>query len=172
MNKILIISDTHTNLDFQKIIMTEQADYVLHAGDSQLELTNPALQKVDYVVRGNCDHEKFQEQVTFTLPEIGAIYLTHGHLEDVKFKLDKLIDACLSKNIALCIYGHTHLIHLEYLADNDLLIINPGSTNFGRSKYKYTYVTLTYSDSEYQLSLKDAQTFSELKTFHYERKKN
>lgn len=171
MKKLLIMSDSHST-PIEHIIKKETPTYTFHAGDSQLLNGDKILNEVDYIVAGNCDFTNFNTTLSIYIKGIGEIFLTHGHLLDVKLNTNKIVYECLESNYNLCIYGHTHVVHIEYIEYNDLLIINPGSTAFGRSSYGNSYVVLEYSKTEYNVFLKDSKKMSVIKSFHFKRSQN
>lgn len=122
--KILILSDSHSKpIDDIKF---KNYDYIFHAGDYGTSKNILTENNVHYV-SGNCD---FGDKNDLEL-EINnkKIYMTHGHLYNVKNQYNSLIYKALSLNANICIFGHTHCP--EYFTRYDILFINPGAYNDG-----------------------------------------
>ncbi len=164
MNKILIISDSHGTNDFTKIIKHENPDLTLHAGDVELTKNNNALKDVDYIVIGNCDFENFKEYILVDKFQ-RKILLTHGHLFKVKSSLDSLYYFGEQNSANIIIYGHTHVEHIEKVQNT--LILNPGSTAYGRGNVNKSYILLEIHNNKYIVHLKDSKTFKCYSTFEF-----
>lgn len=127
--KILLISDSHqaslTHLPFEKY------DAILHCGDYGKSL--PILKEHHvYYVQGNCD---FQGEDALHLSLFGKeIYMTHGHHEQVKFDLNRLIYKAMEEKVSVCMFGHTH--QLLCFKEENILFLNPGS-------YPNSYIEIT-----------------------------
>lgn len=159
MKKILIISDNHGVDQLNEILNLENCDYNIHLGDSQFQYDGKELENFDFKVRGNCDFsKKFPQEIEIEFTQIGKILVTHGDHRNVKITKDDITEYGVENNINLILYGHTHELYLDYLKENDLLIINPGSFGFSRSHYPNTYVVLEYSEGKYNIKIKDAGT--------------
>ncbi len=169
MNSILIMSDSHS-MDIKEIITKENIDYVMHLGDSQLSYKE--LKKVDFKVKGNCDYDKkLEKEILTNIYNIGNVFLTHGHLRNVKYDMEGLKDFCIKEDIKLCLYGHTHILSVDYDEKIDLLIINPGSTAISRSVFPETYIILKYDIKKYEIIIKGAYSGKEIKKIELIRNK-
>jgi len=83
--QILVMSDTHGDSNVIEKVrgFYPYVDTVIHCGDSELPFAHKALQGVKKV-RGNCDIDKaFPEEEIFNV-EDATIFVTHGHLFNVK----------------------------------------------------------------------------------------
>ena len=124
--KILITSDVHGSLERLKeiILKHKDIDYHINAGDMCLD--EKEYQRFHIItVKGNNDFRS-QEPYERVLDLNGLIiYLTHGHLEHVKFNMDRLKLKAKIHDAKLCIFGHTHQRYL--LLDQDILFVNPGA---------------------------------------------
>ncbi len=115
--KILVLSDIHSmNLNLNLC----DFDYIICAGDIG---NSNILDYTNYVVKGNCDsygnlNLKFQINNK-------NIFLTHGHLYNVKNQYNSLIYKAKEENANICIFGHTH--YQESFIIDDILFINPGA---------------------------------------------
>lgn len=172
MKKLLILSDTHNNYDMKNLFEQENADLIIHAGDSELNKDNSIFKRIDFYVQGNCDFPIFPETIIKQIDDRTNLFVTHGHLYDVKMYLDKLIYTALEKKSNIIIFGHTHQLYCEYDEENDLLILNPGSTSLPRSDYGPTYIILEQQENKYIINIKSALNFNVIKKFIYERNYN
>lgn len=129
MYKILVISDTHGKLGptIDLINRFNDLNHIFHLGD----MVNDAEDlkaifdiEVDYVA-GNCDfysdvpHNKVVEILG------KRFYLTHGHLEKVKYTYEYLEKQAEENNFDGVFFGHTHMQH--FLKTNGKILCNPGS---------------------------------------------
>lgn len=118
--KILILSDSHRR--FLKLNLADY-DYVIHAGDrGDLEFDDNV-----YYVRGNCDITG-RDELNISIGDI-RFFITHGHLYNVKYKMDNLIYRGMEQKANIVIFGHTH--HQEVFKEKKILFINPGAYENG-----------------------------------------
>lgn len=158
--RILVISDSHgKSAAVGKVLLKEtQAEIVLHLGDGAFDLldyNDDFPEKMFLAVKGNCDHG-------FDLPlsELRSfgetrIFLTHGHMYDVKFGLEKLINTALYNEADVVLFGHTHQAVVDYF--EGLHIMNPGSLGAGYSQCSYGIIDIT--DAGIVCSVKDFDEF-------------
>lgn len=171
MKKLLILSDSHGKSNYNEIIENEKFDYVIHCGDSQFPYDSLELSNIDLKVKGNCDFDsKFELEIMKEIENIGLVYVLHGHTKGVNFGINELKNYCIDKGVSLCLYGHTHVLYVDYDITNDLLIINPGSTTQSRSKYPCTYVTLCYDNTKYNVCVKSMDDNKIIYEQEYKRK--
>lgn len=108
---------------------------IVHLGDSGPELNKIKSQFPQIplkAVRGNCDMwSNLPERDSFNLGGVG-IFMTHGHLYNVKSGLSSLLNAGHFSEAGLVLYGHTHVSHYERLGEMEIL--NPGSCGRGLSR--------------------------------------
>lgn len=118
--KILVLSDSHHTLldplDFKKY------DAVIHCGDYGNSLFHLKQNQV-FFVRGNCDF--YGEDYLFFELYGKKIFVTHGHRENVKYALDRLIYKSLEMGANLTLFGHTH--EQVCFQEEGILFLNPGS---------------------------------------------
>lgn len=134
--KILVFSDSHRAMrNIYNVLerLDEKIDAVIHLGDVLEDVVSikesyPAL-KLFYVA-GNCDYGAMVESQK--LIEIGGkkIFITHGHMYNVKASLSRLAYTALEKNADICLYGHTHLPLITKF--DDMYVMNPGSISVPR----------------------------------------
>lgn len=127
--KLLILSDSHGRVrEMESAVRAECPDAVMHLGDcvrdaEALRAAFPAL--VLYAVAGNCDPRgSASEARLFELDGI-KIYMTHGHIYNVKMGLERMYYAACEKGARVALFGHTHRpVQIER---GGLLLLNPGS---------------------------------------------
>ncbi len=142
--KIVVVSDTHYQMDEIKIVLSREkdADIFLHCGDSQLEQYEifPFMS-----VQGNCDRYSSFPEVRIIPTEYGNIVMFHGHLR-YKYNIKYLKD----HKAKICLFGHTH-VKMDAKID-DILFLNPGSLSFPRdgSIGSYLVLNITKNNVEYE----------------------
>lgn len=135
--RILILSDSHGNLrNMKKAVERTQPDQIIHLGDyfrdsEALKEEFPLLPVAQVV--GNCDLYDFgarggKDQLLLTL-DGHRVMLCHGHRYHVKSSLLSLSYAAREAEAELCLFGHTHIPHLEQT--DGLTLLNPGSIGNG-----------------------------------------
>ena len=135
MKKILVLSDSHSYFDkVLKIFEKEKPDIVIGAGDGikDIEELSYIYPKAEYyMVKGNCDYfdRSHNEENLFEIDNI-KIFLTHGHLYDVKRSLSSIKEIGKKLNVSLIVFGHTHKPYIK--KDGDITLFNPGATEDGR----------------------------------------
>lgn len=135
MKKILVLSDSHSHFDRAlKIFEDEKPDIVIGAGDGikdidDLSYVHPEVKY--YMVKGNCDYyeRNHHEENLFEIDGI-KIFLTHGHLYDVKRSLNSIKEIGKKLNASLVVFGHTHKPYIE--KDGNMILFNPGATENGK----------------------------------------
>ena len=135
MKRILVVSDSHGAVDMLDEILTSQpqARIVFHLGDGARDLDDIIHKypnKYFHRVAGNCDFSSHLPLEVVDEVEGKRIFACHGHTLRVKYGTGALVDAALSENAAVALYGHTHVQGYSY--DKGLLIFNPGSVREGR----------------------------------------
>ncbi len=158
--KILVISDNHGDRDVLVDVLNHnkgKVDAMVHLGDSELSATDEIWQEFTAHVGGNCDFDR--HYLPFTTVDLGdeKLFLSHGHLSDVRYGLDKLYYQAKENQATVALFGHTHELGCEYA--NGLLFLNPGSISLPRgtrpfksyaiieatvAKYKVTYYDRTH----------------------------
>ena len=167
--KILVFSDSHEKCEYMNkaIEMNSDADLTVHLGDgaSDLSRTLPDNCVGSYVfIEGNGEYygwigvdRRYRPQRSAMVEFEGKkIFMTHGHLYDVKFGLEKLISRAYADGADIILYGHTHVPLCKYIpegteldfvgkTDRPMLIFNPGSIGQG---IEYSFGLLTFKDGE------------------------
>ena len=143
--KILVISDTHgdVNLVNQVLLENGDCDLFLHCGDVCVD---PSLLYANLlIVKGNCDI--FSDfPLSRDIEVLGKkIHFEHGNRYgalDYK-NIEKL-------NCDIFLFGHTHCrLAQKY---NDIFIFNPGSLIRPRDGIKGTYLILNIDDFTREIS--------------------
>ncbi|KPN95492.1 metallophosphoesterase [Lysinibacillus sp. ZYM-1] len=163
--KILIMSDTHGDshvIDKVRSFYPE-IDLLIHCGDSELPFVHDALKGMKKV-RGNCDREKaFPEEEIFTVDDV-KVFVTHGHLFNVKDSMLSLTYRAKELNAQIVCFGHSHILGAEMI--DDILFINPGSLLKPRGRKEKSFAVLEIEDSAYKVEFwADGQQWMSSHTF-------
>ena len=131
MQKILLLSDTHSYIDTSILKYVKQADEVWHAGDiGNLEVTDTikALKPLR-AVYGNIDNSdarvEFPEHNRFICEEVD-VWITHigGYPPNYN---NRVRDMLKTNPPDIFISGHSHILKIMPDKKLDLLHINPGA---------------------------------------------
>ena len=148
MKKLLIVSDNHfNNIDKITNKFIDECDLLIHVGDSQFKYYDTQLQNYHVKVTGNNDFGR--EFLSDAVLNIGVhkLYITHGHYDNVNFGLNDLVKKAKQNECNIAIFGHTHIPTNTYI--DDVLCLNPGSTDFPRGGFKIgTFLILEIDDVE------------------------
>lgn len=141
--KVLIVSDTHGQIDENISQMSQNVDFVLHCGDIGDAHVLSALQPRQrvHVITGNNDtparapeHDlpllaSLSETVVLDLPG-GTLLAVHGHRQVPASKRHQLLRR-LYPDVRCIAYGHSH----RMLIDNDDIpqVVNPGAAGRDRT---------------------------------------
>lgn len=128
---IAVFSDSHgATQPMIDAVARYKPDAVLHLGDHDRDCD--ALRELypDLDIRavsGNCDpYSQECERRIFALGGV-KIFMTHGHLYNVKYGLDSLINAAGFSGAKLALYGHTH--QARHFTAGGMDVLNPGAAN-------------------------------------------
>lgn len=154
--KIGVLSDTHgRQLSLRRAIRAmEDVDLIFHLGDlitDAIYIENTEETPVIYVP-GNCDYYTDVNSSKLYKVNDNNIFLTHGHLYNVKYGYYDLIARAKDLNADIVLFGHTHIPKI-FKAD-DMLFINPGSLGIPPNGYKPTYAILEIGDDKVKSHLK------------------
>ena len=159
METILILSDIHGGVHraMEAVKTHRQCKTVLFLGDGArhidaLRTANPDAAFV--AVRGNCDTFLDGVDETELTLEICShrIFMCHGHTRFVKSGMGGLRNAAKEKNCDIALFGHTHIVHDEYDAENGIYLFNPGSIGDTRDG-RYTYGLLSLDEKNVLFSV-------------------
>lgn len=143
--RILIVSDTHGDFrTLRKVVDAHQeADIIVHCGDGVRDIDRiqdiyPEKKIIN--VRGNCDLGENQVSlIEIFMVQGKKIMVTHGHLFEVKYGLNRIIYEAKETNCDVVLFGHTHNAVADY--DEGLFILNPGSCNGYNASFGYVDIT-------------------------------
>lgn len=132
--KAAVFSDTHGNTALMvEAVRRMRPDMIIHLGDYSRDtdiLTREFPEIPLYSVRGNCDIVSLAPETDIVpFGEVRA-YITHGHLHNVKWSIDRLVYAAMEAGCKLALFGHTHEAANEEVAG--VKLVNPGSAGTGR----------------------------------------
>lgn len=153
--KACVFSDSHGYAgNMINAINLEKPDAVFFLGDGESDIAGieedfPGL--TVYTVRGNCDFRSNRESTMVVTTDGVRIYMTHGHLSDVKYdsRLELLTSQALEAGADIALFGHTHRQHLS--ENLGVTLLNPGSA--GRGWYP-GYAVLTVNGGRFRAELK------------------
>ena len=154
MKKILLISDTHSYFDETILKYVKASDITIHAGDLGNEKLINSIRKhtVFIGVYGNIDDNLIRS----TLKEHEII-----NIENHKFLITHIAGICPNYNKKvkklisdekpnILIYGHSHLLKVEFDKKNQLTAINPGAA--GKLGFHKTRTMIRFKISKGGLS--------------------
>ena len=178
--KIGVMSDTHGSLlYFEKALeVLSDCDILLHAGDvlyhgPRNDLPkgyNPkgVISKINeldniLIARGNCDADVDQMVIThpiqgpYILSQFGEtrILINHGYVDSK----EETIKKAKSMGADILILGHTHV--KELYVDENLIVINPGSTSIpkdGSHSVATIDIIQTHDELDLDIDLIDINT--------------
>ncbi|MGL4589912.1 MAG: YfcE family phosphodiesterase [Mycoplasmatales bacterium] len=157
--KLLIVSDSHFKKTNQEIFDFIKPDIAVHAGDSQLQADDIDLKNYQHKVKGNCDFYDFPTYEAFNFGT-KKVFLTHGHLFDVDYGSQSLVQIAAEAGCQIAIHGHTHHVRREVI--DNVLILNSGSTTLSRCQYPPTFMVVTVQDNsadQFEIELYNAKSF-------------
>ncbi len=152
--RIVVISDTHGNVDGASLILSTVAavDLVVHLGDHIADIWALAADLPCPVVGvlGNEDRSE-PGPSHLVIPAAGvALLAIHGHLFDLNpylpkeawaKRMDELVKAAVREQASAVLFGHTHRPHLE--ERDGILLINPGEIYPGGEYSSMAVLTVT-----------------------------
>ena len=150
--KIGIVSDSHGNTSVFETMLAvpgaREAELWLHAGDFAPDADDLELLSGRRVVRvlGNCD--LFVDGVyDGTVVEVAGhrIFLTHGHLFNVRLDTMMLAEAARTAGADIAVYGHTHIALEEH---GDVTVLNPGSIARPRDAARGSFMLVDLRENE------------------------
>ncbi len=142
--KIVVMSDSHGDIETVKTVSSISADAYFHCGDSELLAGNPLWDNI-YKVRGNCDFDiNFPKEVIVSVGD-KLIMMVHGHEHAVKKSLMELYYRAKENDVDVVLFGHSHLYGAEM--KDGILFLNPGSTMQPRGGKPPTYAVIEWEDS-------------------------
>jgi len=71
-----------------------------------------------------------------------SIFITHGHMYNVRDELDTLVYKAKKENCQIALYGHTHIPY--YRVIDGVAVVNPGTAGMGED---LTWALISISDN-------------------------
>lgn len=152
--KILVISDTHGNIEHAKRIIEDVipagVKVILHCGDyiSDARLLQKFYPEVEvFGVYGNCDVGFGGEYDRIVEVEGVPIYMSHGHRYGVKWgDYEEVWIDTVAQDAMVAVCGHSHEAYLDQKAG--VILMNPGSISKPRDSKYPSYGILEVQDGE------------------------
>lgn len=169
--RYLVVSDNHGDRDILVDLVKRyrsDVDFFFHCGDSELP-ADDLLWENFQVVQGNCDYGPGFEAKKVINTGRDNIYLTHGHLSNVRFDLTQLALEAQSVEANMAFFGHTHQIGCEM--EKGILFLNPGSISQPRGPIQipsYAIIESLTDEINVQYYNRAQQPVEEL-VFHFSR---
>ncbi|KNY29758.1 YfcE family phosphodiesterase [Pseudobacteroides cellulosolvens] len=140
--KILLFSDSHGyTLNMVKAAKKyDDIDMIIHLGDflkDILKLGEEVKKPVYEFVAGNNDWAKDYPTEKLIVVEGKKIFITHGHLYNVKNDYKRIISKGISLKADAVFFGHTHKTE-EFYYEN-MMVLNPGSISVPVESDRPTY---------------------------------
>ena len=126
---ITVFSDLHGDSDKNMEEAFAYSDYVIFLGDGLGHIMGFEYEHPDkfLYVRGNCDTwDTTPTKRIIDLKDV-RILATHGHEQNVKTGILRLLREAQEEDINIVLYGHTHRAIIEEV--NGILFVNPGSAS-------------------------------------------
>lgn len=130
--KLLIMSDSHASRNFMRhCIKAVKPDALVHLGDyfedgEIVSEENPNI--IMHQVPGNCDLGRMirfhPQMLCYDIFGV-RFFMTHGHNQNVKQGLHKLLLEARAAEAKVVLYGHTHRADCHQEEDG-LWVMNPG----------------------------------------------
>ena len=172
--KIGVLSDTHGSLTYvnKALDILSDCDFLLHGGDilyhgPRNDLPdgyNPkeVISKLNSVnnilfAKGNCDADVDQMvlnhpiQTPYLLTQFQdiKILLNHGYTDSKQ----NIVQTAKDMNIDILIFGHTHI--KEFTLDDNLIILNPGSTSIPKDgSHSVATIEINKIDGDIKIDVK------------------
>jgi putative phosphoesterase len=148
---MFVISDTHGKTDkaLDAYGRLSSVDLIIHLGDVEKDARkiSYATGKTVVSVRGNNDFLARQEDFKILKTEFGNILLSHGHIFNVKYDLQRLLYKTLELECRAAFFGHTHIP--LFIETDGIYLLNPGSLTYPSDGTSGSYAVATTSSSEF-----------------------
>lgn len=148
--RILLFSDSHgyTHNMIKVINRIKDVDMIIHLGDfikDALKLREQYNKIPIEFVPGNNDWTKEYMSEKVLELEGKRIFITHGHLYNVKYDYQRIILRGKDLKADAVFFGHTHIAE-EIFADS-MLVLNPGSISIPSQSENPTYSLVEIRDN-------------------------
>lgn len=128
MKKVLVLSDSHGNIDNMiYAIMEENPDMIIHLGDCMADVESLIEEIQDIPVEnvpGNCDFCCGSQEKVLEINGV-RVLICHGHTYNVKNDYYRIQMAAMEKGVDIAMFGHTHRVFYNH--HNGIRLFNPGS---------------------------------------------
>ena len=133
--------------------LTPPIDMIVHCGDyyADAQEIRARLGIPVLAVKGNCDGCFDFEACSLLETECGDILITHGHMEDVGFSMQKLYYKALESGCIGAFFGHTH--RSVFVETGGVYLLNPGSLSQPRDGSGGTFALVTTSEAGLQAKI-------------------
>ncbi len=158
--RIIVMSDSHGNFSAVEKIVSLQpdADLYIHLGDGErdvdrLLLKHPEMAGHFIHVCGNCDYDSLSP-IVFTAP-VGnhKLYASHGHIQFVKFSLEKIREIAAANGCDIILFGHTHNRLIS--SENGVYMMNPGSCSYPHDGKRPSFGLIDVINSNITMNIAD-----------------
>jgi putative phosphoesterase len=152
----VVMSDSH--YDRSAIVRIKakyqkEASAIFHCGDSELASDDEIWEGIR-VVAGNCDDDNGYQDFLLQDVEDRKILITHGHLFDVGFGLDRYSYFAEEKGADLALFGHIHRPVAQKI--NNIIYVNPGSVAQPRGDFQIKmYAVISFENDKVKVSYRD-----------------
>ena len=144
MKKLVILSDTHRNLNAISSIydILKESDYIFHLGDhyDDMDFLFGEFKDKLYRVYGNCDYGRDPKEIIVEI-EGRKIFATHGNLYGVKYSNARLLTRAKELGANVVLYGHTHRAEITEI--NGITFINPGCVERYAAQKSFCYAVIS-----------------------------
>ena len=132
---IVVFSDSHGSFHVLRRVVECQpnAEAFLHLGDGERDVDDlRALypEKRIHFVAGNCDLGSLAREEEILTFAGKRIFLTHGHLYEVKDEPKKIAEAGKKLGADIICFGHTHTPFASFV--DGVYLLNPGAISAPR----------------------------------------
>lgn len=156
--KVLIVSDNHSEKGIiYDVYSNNPGDLNIHLGDSEFNYDDSELSHF-YRVKGNCDAD--QRFPVEEFDHASYIFLTHGHLYDIKLNRYQLAKRAAEYGAKYAVYGHSHIAEVEKI--DDVYCINPGSISLPKGTWPASYCVLDTDEDSITFFSRD---YEEIETY-------
>lgn len=143
MKTIVVLSDTHRNLDPLDKMATvlSECDLIFHLGDmaSDMRPVQRLYPEKTYVLAGNNDFFGGESEVVLDA-EGRRIFACHGHRYGVKEGTARLVSEAKKNLCDVALYGHTH--EADVHEQEGVLVVNPGCMTRYSPRQTYCYLVI------------------------------
>ncbi|MDP4182854.1 MAG: metallophosphoesterase [Bacillota bacterium] len=149
--KILLFSDSHgyTHNMFKAVNKVKDIDIIIHLGDfvKDIQKLSDMIKgpKYEFVLGNNDWSREFPSEKLIEV-EGKKIFITHGHLYNVKNDYTKIIQKGVSLGADAVFFGHTH--KTEELYYEGMMVLNPGSISIPSQSDRPTYCVIEIKDNK------------------------